>query len=74
MPTGGPGRAYATNQAGSFKYGSDFMYEKAQVDIMKESIDFYQKNIDWMGPFFGILLRMLATKKTTRRTFWSFAL
>ena len=70
VPTGGPGRAYATNQAGSFKYGSDFMYEKAQVDIMKESIDFYQKNIDWMGPFFWYSLKDASNKKNDTENFF----
>lgn len=69
-PTGGPGRAYAVNQVNNFKYGDDFMYEGAQVSIMKEAVNFYQQNLDWMGPFFWYSLKDASNKRDDAENFF----
>ncbi|MEI8343975.1 MAG: hypothetical protein WCF93_03440 [Candidatus Moraniibacteriota bacterium] len=69
-PTGGGGKAYAANQVNGFKYGSDFMKESAQNDILKEALVIYQKNKDWMGPFFWYSLKDESDKKDTPENFF----
>jgi hypothetical protein len=62
-PTGGPGKSFSSNQVNGFNYGSDFMKESAQSDMMTEALSFYHQNTDWMGPFFWYSLRDASDKR-----------
>jgi polysaccharide biosynthesis protein PslG len=56
-PTNGPGDAFAVQQLDNFDYGTDFMTEQAQKQLMEEALAFYRQRSDWMGPFFWYNLR-----------------
>lgn len=69
-PTGGPGEAHTVNQFNDFTYGSDFMWEKAQSDILIEVIGAYRQYTDWMGPFFWYSLKDGGTSTNTPENFF----
>lgn len=70
VPTGGPGQAYGVDKINNFKYGSDFMYESAQINIMTEAMNFYYQHLDWMGPFFWYSLKDASSKKNDTENFF----
>lgn len=69
-PTGGPGSAFGSNQLNSFAYGTDYMSEKAQKDLLLEASEFYKKHVDWMGPFFWYSLKDNNVKRDTPENFF----
>jgi polysaccharide biosynthesis protein PslG len=68
--TNGPGSSYAINQFSDFKFGSDFMTESAQSDMLGEAMDFYHQHSDWMGPLFWYSLQDYGTNKDTPENFF----
>jgi hypothetical protein len=68
-PTGGPGSAHNLNQL-SFTYGSDFMSESAQQQIVQQVLSLYNQSPDWMGPFFWYSLHDNGTSKNTPENFF----
>lgn len=68
-PTGGPGSVKDFNQL-QFTYGSDYMSELAQEQMLKDVITLYSQDKSWMGPFFWYSLKDESTNKSTPENFF----
>lgn len=55
-PTGGPGKVHNLNQL-EFEYGSDYMSEAAQQQLVQKALELYQKDKAFFGPFFWYSLK-----------------
>lgn len=51
-PTGGPGYASGLDKLIGFKYGSDYMEEEAQAEILQDSVLYYKENTDFIAGYF----------------------
>lgn len=56
-PTDGPGTAHDTTQTSNFNYGTDYMTENAQGQILSNALDQMSAMQAFMGPFFWYSLR-----------------
>lgn len=69
-PTWGPGKGHSVNQYSGFKFGSDFMREDAQRDIIKQVIDLYKQHSAWIGPFFWHSLKDISNNRSSPENFY----
>ncbi len=51
-PTKGTGLSFEVNQSGTYNWGTDYMSEAAQSQLMTSAIDSYVQNSSWIGNFF----------------------
>lgn len=68
-PTGGPGAGKGINKF-NFNHDIDFMIESAQKDMMIDALSFYNKNQDWLGPFFWYSLKDRGNRSETSENFF----
>lgn len=68
-PTGGSGSIRELDQL-TFTYGSDYMSETAQQQMVQQVTALYRQDLDWMGPFFWYSLRDEGTSKDTPENFF----
>jgi hypothetical protein len=68
-PTGGPGASKALNEL-AFNYGSDYMSEAAQEQMMADVMSQYALNKSWLGPFFWYSLKDNSTDKSSPENFF----
>ena len=68
-PTGGPGNNCELDQL-SFTYGSDYMSESAQKEMVQQATLYYNQNTSWMGPFFWYSLHDNGTSRDTPENFF----
>jgi hypothetical protein len=68
-PTGGPGTVHKVNQL-TFTYGSDYMSEDAQSQMLTEAASYYKQNTNWMGAFFWYTLRDDGSSTSTPENFF----
>jgi polysaccharide biosynthesis protein PslG len=69
-PTGGPGRAFGTDQLDNFEYGRDFMQEQAVAALAQEALGLYCQRSQWMGPFFWYSLKDESTARDSSENFF----
>jgi hypothetical protein len=69
-PTGGPGKIFTADRLNNYIYGSDFVSEVAQATMMKEAIDYYRQNSDWLGPLFWYTLKDDSLNPETSENFF----
>lgn len=68
-PTGGPGSVKDLNQL-VFTYGSDYMTESAQQQMLQDVMTLYSQDKSWMGPFFWYSLKDNGSDTSTPENFF----
>lgn len=68
-PTRGPGNKHDLDQP-NFTYGSDYVGENTQSQLLIQSTDYYIQNKDWMGPFFWYSMWDKGTNSNTPENFF----
>lgn len=69
-PTGGPGNEFGINQLANYRYGTDFMTESAQAQILADAVGLYVQDSDWLGGFFWYSLKDNGTRTDTPENFF----
>lgn len=69
VPTDGPGTLRGLNEL-TFKYGSDYLSESTQTDLLTSAVNLFNKNKDWIGNFFWYSLKDDGTSATDPENFF----
>lgn len=69
-PTGGPGTQHDTAQDVTYAYGSDFVSEALQDQIMASAVQLHNSYSAWAGPMFWYSFKDASAARTTPENFF----
>lgn len=68
--TGGPGKSVDPNQLSGFNYGSDYMTQSGQAELLENALLLHSQNNILLGPFFWYSLKDLSTNRSSPENFF----